>query len=384
MRLIAEKLSYNRRNINELNPVLFDEDEKLKPEIREKILAIVDEFLKYTQVDIRILDIRLVGSNAAYNYTEDSDLDIHIVTDLSEISDPEMIARLYFDSIKRDFKDSYDITIKGIEVEVYIEDVNTAAISNGVYSVSQDQWIKEPTIPVSPDAKDLDLAEEMEEEIIDAINACKTIEDLQTVVDKLYLMRKDSLAKDGEIGAGNLAFKSLRDKGILDKVKQLLRDAKSKELSLESKKMSEGKALSDADVDRIVGKWEEKSGDSVLDDAYDRVRKAEAAYHMTTKRAREYAAKLENKMRREKGIPSLRQYLSHASQKKFEVDIKDIKSKVSRDPEYLKLSKEAEKAIAEYANTTYDLKRLLRVAKSRGVDYPNEYYRASIQWDDHD
>lgn len=233
IRLIAEKLSYAKHNTTELNPLLFDEEDQLRSDVKEKILAIVDEFIKYAQVDIRILDIRLVGSNAAYNYTEESDLDVHIVTDLSEISDPEIIARLYFDSVKKNFKNSYDITIKDIEVEMYIEDVNTASVSNGIYSVSQDQWIKEPTPTVSPTVEDISLAEELEEEIIDSIKACKSTDELQAIVDKLHMMRKDSLASDGETGAGNLAFKSLRNKGILDKVKQLLKDATSKELSLE-------------------------------------------------------------------------------------------------------------------------------------------------------
>ena len=76
---IAERLAYNRRYSPQLNPLLFSDGE-LKPEIREKILQIVDAFLEYTQVSINIIDVRLVGSNASYNYNEYSDLDIHIVT----------------------------------------------------------------------------------------------------------------------------------------------------------------------------------------------------------------------------------------------------------------------------------------------------------------
>lgn len=242
MRYIAERLAYNRRNSPKLNPVLFDEDMQLKSEIKEKVLKIVDAFLEYTQTDIRILDIRLVGSNAAYNYHPESDLDIHIVTDLSEISDPETIARLYFDSVKKNFKDSYDITIKGIDVEMYVEDINTSANSNGVYSVSQDKWIKEPTPEADPTDEEFSEAEEIEEEIIRAIKSTKSVEDLQAIVDKLYLMRKDSLIAHGETGAGNLAFKSLRNKGILDDIKDTIKQATSRELSLESKKVNEVKS----------------------------------------------------------------------------------------------------------------------------------------------
>lgn len=235
MRTIAERLTYARRNAQQLNPSLFTEDNKLKSDVRNSILKITHEFLEYLQVDIKVMDIRLVGSNASYNYTSNSDLDIHIITDLSEVSDPEMIARLYFDAIKKQFKDSYDIFIKGIEVELYVEDINTTSISNGIYSVLEDKWVKEPstsdTIIPSPEA--LDQAEEIEEEILDSIESSKTVEELQSIVDKIYLMRKDSLATDGEVGAGNLAFKSLRNKGVLDKVKETIRGATSRELSLE-------------------------------------------------------------------------------------------------------------------------------------------------------
>lgn len=233
-RLIAERLRYHKNHISTLNPVLFDEDDNLIPEVREKLLKIVDEFLEYTQVDIRVLDIRLVGSNASYNYNPDSDIDLHIVTNLSEISDPETIARLFFDSVKKNFKDSYDIEIKGTDVELYVEDINASSVSNGVYSVTSDAWVKSPAPMQDPTEEELADAEEIEDNIIQQIKSCKTAEELQEVVDKLYIIRKDSLSKYGETGAGNLAFKSLRGKGVLNDIKDVLRSAKSRELSLES------------------------------------------------------------------------------------------------------------------------------------------------------
>lgn len=234
MRSIVERLAYNRLTSHQLNPLLFD-DESLKPQIKQKILDIVDAFIDYIQVNIRIMDIRLVGSNASYNYGEHSDLDVHIVTDLSEISDPETIARLYFDSVKKNFKDSYDIKIKGIEVEIYVEDINASTMSNGIYSVMKDKWIKEPIPSQNPSEETIEAAEQIEEYIIDNILKSNSVDDLQGIIDNLYLLRKDSLSSEGETGAGNLAFKSLRNKGILDRIKDIIRDKESRELSLESK-----------------------------------------------------------------------------------------------------------------------------------------------------
>ena len=74
---------------DELNPVLFDENNNLKPEIKEKVLEIVDEFLREfeeNEVELKVKDIILTGSNASYNYTKDSDLDIHIIVEPKEIA----------------------------------------------------------------------------------------------------------------------------------------------------------------------------------------------------------------------------------------------------------------------------------------------------------
>ena len=65
-----------------LNPLLFDENDELKPEIKEAIEKIVNQFvedLKTDSVKIEVKDVILVGSNVSYNYTKDSDLDIHII-----------------------------------------------------------------------------------------------------------------------------------------------------------------------------------------------------------------------------------------------------------------------------------------------------------------
>lgn len=237
MRTIAEILAYNRAYSPELNHNIFDEENQMLPQVRDKIIEIVDAFLDYAQVDdIKVSDIRVVGSNASYNYNEHSDLDVHIVTDLSKISKPETIASLYFGEVKHAFKQSYDIKIKGIDVELYVEDVNSSAITNGIYSVMQDKWIKEPTPMEDPTEEEISRAEEIEEEIIDNIKNADSAEELEDIVNDIYLKRKDGLSSEGETSPYNLAFKSLRNKGILEKTKEIIKSHVSKKLSLESKR----------------------------------------------------------------------------------------------------------------------------------------------------
>lgn len=126
-----------------LNPKLFS-DEKLKPEIRNKINEIVDAFVNSLTIKPDVLDVEIVGSNASYNYTKHSDLDIHIVTNFELLSQDVALIQALFNAEKAQFNRSHDILIKGINVELYIEDVNAGTASNGVYSVLNDQWIKFP------------------------------------------------------------------------------------------------------------------------------------------------------------------------------------------------------------------------------------------------
>ena len=120
---MVESLEEDIEKHEDLNPLLFENDE-LKPEIKEAIEKIVNQFvedLKTDGVKIEVKDIILVGSNVSYNYTKDSDLDIHIIVDKDTLGcDPELYTLLY-GAYRSLFNKNYDITIKGIPVEIYVE-----------------------------------------------------------------------------------------------------------------------------------------------------------------------------------------------------------------------------------------------------------------------
>ena len=107
---------FKNNNLNEayelhdtLNPKLFNlEVSKLKPEVLEKLLQISEEFLKSIDpLTLSIADIRLVGSNASFNYNEQSDIDLHIIVnfDLNYIDD-EILQSIYNDK-KNKFNEKY-------------------------------------------------------------------------------------------------------------------------------------------------------------------------------------------------------------------------------------------------------------------------------------
>ena len=124
---------------NELNSKLWDlETKELRPEVKETINNIANEYvdlLNENDIKIKLLDTLLVGSNASYNYTENSDLDLHLIADTSVVDCPKEILSKLYDAYKSIFNDKYNINIRKINVEVYVEPDKTQAESNGIYSL---------------------------------------------------------------------------------------------------------------------------------------------------------------------------------------------------------------------------------------------------------
>ena len=231
-----------------LNPKLW-QGNTLRPEVEEKLNEIVDHFileLHDNDIPIKILDARLVGSNASFNYTDNSDLDVHIVANFEDTSCDVPVLNLLYNFFKKNFNDKYDFSIHGIPVELYVEDVSSSAVSNGVYSLLNNVWIKFPEPIKVPDI-DITNIFNIYEDRYNKVMANKNAEMASDLIDELYLLRKDSITIDGEYGEGNLVFKEFRNKGYLDNLKQLLVDETSKKLSLESLKEN----LNNIDKDKI-------------------------------------------------------------------------------------------------------------------------------------
>lgn len=217
---------------DELNPVLW-ENEELKPEIKEKILEVVEEFSNNLDFELKIKDIELVGSNASYNYTDKSDVDVHIITDFSDYGKPEEIVEALMNAVKVNFNKSYKIDFKGYNVEIYVQDINSSPTSNGVYSIMRDAWIKKP---IKIEEPEVDLEPELSEyrKTIDTILKGNDAQAVEDMIDELYILRRDSLIAYGEFGKGNLIFKQIRNDGLLDGLKNKRVTLRSEELSLEN------------------------------------------------------------------------------------------------------------------------------------------------------
>ena len=75
---------------DQLNPALWADD-KLLPDVRQKLLNIAKDFQEFIGVQLYdILDVTISGSNAAFTYTPNSDIDLHLVAMIPEAHDPEL------------------------------------------------------------------------------------------------------------------------------------------------------------------------------------------------------------------------------------------------------------------------------------------------------
>jgi len=94
-----------------LNPVLWD-DNHMRPEVRSKLLQIADHFVDYLNVpDLKLKDITISGSSAGYNYSDYSDIDLHLIVSNVTGNDEEL-----FTAKKNQYNSNYTLSIKDIPV----------------------------------------------------------------------------------------------------------------------------------------------------------------------------------------------------------------------------------------------------------------------------
>ena len=217
---------------NELNPALWDGDQML-PEVADHLKQIAHAFEKYLDLpDLKIVDLTISGSNAAYTYTAYSDVDLHLVAKVPARRQEFM--RKYFDAKKNLFNEQHDITVNDQPVELYVQFSDQPHVSAGIYSVMRGRWIEKPR-PVRADINHTEVQNKLMQyiKLIKSAIDGGTSADLEQVSAKIRDLRKSGLAATGEWGTDNLVFKILRNQGILDQLSTLKTRWQDQELSLE-------------------------------------------------------------------------------------------------------------------------------------------------------
>ena len=207
---IEDKILYSFELKDELNPEVWEptndkylgepkyEISKLRPEVRDKLIEIASEFMKFLDIplpdcdvvteDCDIYDITMTGSLANYNWSEFSDIDLHITIDFAEVDPNEKLVRNFLNAKKTIWNNSHDITVYGYEVELYVQDDS-----------------------------EIDQVIELEEKLDDS----EVIEKIDKLKNKLKKFRSAGLEKGGEYSYENLAFKFLRRNGYIKKLFEL-------------------------------------------------------------------------------------------------------------------------------------------------------------------
>jgi hypothetical protein len=220
-----------------LNPKLWDET-SLKPNLRVKFTRIAKHFYDFLDIDVPIMDIILIGSNANYNWTEHSDIDLHVVIDYQAVNKNLHLVKNYMLAKKSIWNTNYPLTYQGMAIELYAQDANEELHSTvGEYSILQGKWIKQPsskTVTVDDDV--IDQKARPIEFQIDALQESdpKLEIKIQNILLHLRRMRQTGLEAEGEYSVENLAYKKLRNSGHLERLKHLLTKSTMASLDVDS------------------------------------------------------------------------------------------------------------------------------------------------------
>ena len=226
---------------DDLNPKIWESSDKMNPKVRERLLNIAYEFIDSLGVDVVVSDVVMTGSLANYNWSQYSDIDLHIMTDFNQFSEKELpLYEELFNLKKTLFNDKHNLTIFGYDVELYVQDESESHFSSGEYSILHNEWKTEP----KKDNTEIDIeliqskSEKWMKLIDDVIENAKdepldiAVEMIDKYKDKIKKYRTAGLEKGGEMSDENLVFKVLRRNGYIQKLFDFKNDFIDKTLSM--------------------------------------------------------------------------------------------------------------------------------------------------------
>jgi predicted nucleotidyltransferase len=227
---LEEEVSPESFEIHEtLVPELWD-GLSLKPQIAERLMKIAQNFIKGFPVKINIQDVRLTGSLANYNWSNYSDVDLHIVVDFLDVDENTDLVKSLFDNARMRWNNKHRITMKGYDVEIYVENAGEEHVSSGIYSVMGNAWIEEPTqksttidfATARQKAQDIEFQINIISNLITARKFKTAIKNIDRLKQKIKNMRRAGLeGPQQEFSIENIAFKILRRDGMLDFLEEL-------------------------------------------------------------------------------------------------------------------------------------------------------------------
>ena len=235
---VTSKLDFSSFKMNDtLNPEIWVDENTIKPEIKENLIKIAEDYYSNLELNIPILDITLTGSLANYNWSKYSDVDLHIIFDTNKLGKNKDMVKDLLDVRTRAWNLKHNITVKGFDVELYLQPEDQPHHSTGVYSITNNKWVVEPK-KVDADI-DKETITKKYNTIIKTVNEIKKCDDedivkmLEKLKDKIKAMRQSGLDSGGEFSNENIVFKLLRRNDIMEEIGDMLTDAYDKSVSLD-------------------------------------------------------------------------------------------------------------------------------------------------------
>ena len=223
---------------NTLPPKIWKDEDTLDSKVRLKLLDIADDFWEFVNLTwVEPKGIIMTGSLCNYNWSEFSDVDLHLIVDFDEIDEKTEFVKQYLDSKKNEWNNEHEkLKIMGYPVELYVQDTKDDVEAGGIYDLEENKWVRHP----NPDniksigldkfgikdkaAEIMTIIDDMHDALISTDDSHKTEEigdDAKYLWDKVKEMRKNGLGKKGESSPGNVCYKILRRTGYLDKLWKL-------------------------------------------------------------------------------------------------------------------------------------------------------------------
>ncbi len=235
MRSLITELKLTLRSHETLNPNLWKK-EKLDPEVWRALNRIGKEWQSFANIpDSAIRDVIICGGNANYNYTDQSDIDLHLVVDKEGVKCDGLVDD-YLQSKKQLWALTHDITVKGQPVELYAQDFRDPfRKGQGIYSLKSNRWLQKPT-KYKIDRKNPEVVRKTKQ-YMDSIDHMidsnsDDVASLRKLKNRLKQMRSTAIEKGGEVAPENLVFKELRNRGYIDKMNDYMKNLEDQSLSL--------------------------------------------------------------------------------------------------------------------------------------------------------
>lgn len=216
-----------------LNPKLWDHDQ-LKSQVRGALLRIAADFVNFIELPLDVVDIVITGGNANYTYTDASDIDLHIIADLSSVTCDREVEEL-LDSKRLLYREQREVEIFGIPVELYVEDRDHPAESGGVYSIERGEWVNQPKFNNEPiDEKTIKHMVEVWHTVIKHAIKSGDLATARSTMRLLRTYRRKGLHNTGrgEFSTPNLVFKSLRNDNTVRALQHWIDVAHDRSLSV--------------------------------------------------------------------------------------------------------------------------------------------------------